>query len=468
LVKPRENQRSAAMGSGSIWRLIVRFSGPAIISMLVASSYNVVDAIYVGRLGPEALAALTIAFPLMMVFMGLATGTGVGAASLISRRLGAGDHEAADRTAGTTITLSLIVSVLMAAVCLPNLPALLRLFGASGPVLPLAESYVSIMVVFAVIEFFPLGMTNIIRAEGNPLLASTGMIISAVINIILDPVFIFGLGPIPAMGISGAAIATVIGRGVGAAIFIGYLVSGRSSYQLRPSYFIPRLKIIAEIYRVGFASIVRSVAGPAVMVVINRVAATFGVMPLALVGVMLRASSFAFMPCLGLGQGVMPLVGYNYGAKQIDRIGEVVFKSGLVSLVWGAVCWAAVWLFPGQIIGMFNSDPQFIAEGSRALPIFALAFFTIGIQMVLSFFFQGLGKGLASLIMTSIRQVIIPTAAILLLPRLFGLTGLWAVFPVADALGFIVTASWTSITYRQMGIPFRGHRRHRVNSGATR
>ena len=450
----RGSHRSEAMGKEPIGRLLVRFSGPAIASMMVASSYNIVDSIFVGRLGPEALAALTISFPLMMIFIALSMGTGIGAASLISRRLGAGKREEANRVAGVTITLSIIMGALIPIICLPNMEALLRLFGADGVVLPLAKSYMSILAGFAVVNVFAMTMVSVVRAEGSPTFPSTVMIISAVTNIVLDPVLIFGLGPIPAMGISGAAIATVIGRGVGALIFVVYLVSGRTSYRFQSNYFLPSLKILVEIYRVGIASIVRMIAGSVVITLANRIAATFGVLPIAVLGVVFRSSSFAFMPCVGLSQGMMPLVGYNFGARLKERVGEVVIKASLTGFIWGVVCWAAAMLFSNQIISMFNRDPQFLIEGVRALRIFAMGFFTIGIQIILSAFFQGIGKGFASLVLASARQIIFLLPALLILAPIFGLTGLWAAFPVANILSTILTVIWTRAEFRRQGIRF--------------
>jgi len=423
--------------------------------MMVASSYNIVDSIFVGRLGPEALAALAVSFPVMMIFMAIAMGTGLGAASLISRRLGAGDREGANRVAGVTLTLTILVGALMTIIVLPNLETLLRLFGASGTVLPLAKNYMSILTTFAVVNSFALIIGNIVRAEGNPILPSVVMIVAALSNIALDPVLIFGVGPIPAMGVAGAATATVSARAIGAVILVIYFVSGKTSYRFRPSYFLPNLRILIEIYRVGLASIARSAAGSVVMVVVNRTAASFGVVPLAVMGVLFRASSFAFMPCAGLGQGVLPLVGYNFGAKQKERVGEVVIKAGLASFIWGVLCWIFVMLFSTQIIAIFNTDPQFLVEGTRALRIFALIFFSIGIQMVLSFFFQGIGKGLPSLVLASARQVIFLLPALLIFPRMFGLAGLWAAFPASDVLSVILTLIWTSIEFRRQGIRFR-------------
>lgn len=448
-------ERIRAMGQDSIWRLLFRFSGPAIISMMVASSYNIVDAIFVGRLGPEPLAALTIVFPLMMIFMAVSQGTGVGAASLIARRLGAGDNEGANRVAGVTISVTILLGVLMTAIFLPSLQVWLRLFGASGPVLILAESYMSILATFIVIAFFPMTIGAIIRAEGNPILASAVMITSAVTNIALDPILIFGLGPIPAMGIAGAATATVIAQAVGTTIFIIYFVSGRTSYLFRPSYFLPNLRILAEIYRVGVASIARLVAGSAVVVLVNRTAASFGFVPLAVLGVVFRSFSFIFMPCVGVGQGMLPLVGFNFGAKQKERVGEVVFKAGLACFIWGTLCWVAIMLFPSQIMSIFNNDPEFLEMGTQAVRMFGLFLFAVGVQISMTFFFQGIGKGLPSLVLALARQVIFLLPCLFIFPRLFGLTGLWVIFPVADGLSIFLTLLWASIQFRKSEIPFR-------------
>jgi len=451
----RGTQRSEIMGRAPIWKLLVRFSGPAIISMVVTSSYNIVDAIYVGRLGSEALAALAVAFPLMLVFMAIGAGTGMGSASLISRSLGADDHDKASRVAAITITLTILLGLLITAVALPNLEALLRLLGASESILPLAKSYMSILAATAVITLFAFIITNVVRAEGRPILASTAMIIAAVTNIILDPILIFGLGPIPAMEVAGAAIATVISRGVGGAILLVYIVSKRTSYRFRPDYFIPQLKIVVEIYRVGLASIIRMVAGSIVMVVANRITVSYGVTALAIRSILFRASSFAFMPALGLGQGLLPLVGYNFGAKNNKRVGEVVIKSCLVAFVWGVICLASVMLFSREIVAIFNTEPRFLLEAAPALRIFALAFFTIGIQMILTFFFQGIGKSLPSIVLASARQIVFLFPALLILNSLIGLNGIWAAFPVADILAFILAIIWAGIEFRRLEIPFR-------------
>jgi putative MATE family efflux protein len=423
--------------------------------MMVASSYNVIDAIFIGRLGPEPLAALAIVFPLMMIIHAIAAGTGVGAASLISRYLGAKDTEGANRGAGTAIGITIFLGAIITAICLPNLKAILGLFGSSGPIQNLAEDYMSILVTFSILAIFPMAIGNIIRAEGNPMLSAIIMVVSALINIILDPILIFGWGSIPAMGITGAATATVIARAVGTIMLIFYLISPRTSFRFRPIYFLPNLKMLAEIYRVGIASIAQTAGGALVMVIVNRTAVSFGLMPLAVLGVLFRSFSFIVMPCVGVGIGMLPLVGFNFGAKRLERVGEVVIKSGIACSIWGLLCWLVIMLFPTQIISIFNSDPEFLEAGTSAIRVFSLLLFAVGTQISFTFFFQGIGKGLPSLVLALSRQVIFLLPCIFILPRLFGLSGLWITYPVADGLSILLTLFWVGIQFRKLSIPIR-------------
>ena len=192
-----------------------------------------------------------------------------------------------------------------------------------------------------------------------------------------------------------------------------------------------------------------------VMALANTTAASFGVVPLAVLGVVFRCSRFVFMVCQGIGQGMLPLVGYNFGANKKDRVGEVVIKAGLAGFTWGLLWWIIFLLLPTQIMSIFNTDSQFLSEGTRALRIFVLLFFAVGLQMVITFFFQGIGKGLPSLVMAASRQLIFLVPALLILPRLFDLVGLWVAFPVADALSIVLTIVWTYIEFHKQGIRFR-------------
>ncbi|MDD5082729.1 MAG: MATE family efflux transporter, partial [Dehalococcoidales bacterium] len=398
---------------------------------------------------------LAVSNPLMAIFRAVGMGIGVGSASLVSRRLGAGKREEADRVAAGAITLFLMVSALVTLLCLLNLTRLLRLFGAGETVLPLAKSYMIVETSFIALDFLVIVLAELVRVEGNPVLASVAMITSGLMNCIWDPILIWGFGPFPRLGIAGAAVATSVGRGIGASILIVYLMSSRSSYRCKLSYFKPNFKIAADIYRVGASMTLRITAGSVSQILASITASSFGVVPLAVVGVLFRASSFAFTPCMGLGQGVLPLVGYNYGAKKKDRVGEVVIKAGITGFTWGVLCWVVAMLFATQVMSIFSTAPDFLAAAVPALRIYALGYFTVGLQTILSFFFQGIGKALPSLVVTSSRQLIFLIPSILIFPRLFGLTGLWVAYPVADTLSLLLTVVWLSVEFRHQGIPFR-------------
>ncbi len=453
--KGKGAHRTEMMGKAPVWGLLARFSGPAIISMVVAASYNLVDAIFVGRLGAEALGALAISFPMMMIFMAIVMGAAMGATSFISRCFGAGEHEQVDRAAGSAIGLAIIIGLLMAVIFLPNMDGMLRLFGATGPVLLLANEYMTILTAGAVVMSVGLVMGNIVRAEGSPMLAGVAMIASAVTNIVLDPILIFGLGPAPEMGVAGAAVATVIGRGVGVVIILVHFISGRTQYRFKPRYFLPDPKLVANFYKTGFASTVRISGMSIVIAMANTIAVSFGVIPLAVLGVVFRLARFIFMPTMGLGQGMLPLVGYNFGARQKERVGEIVIKTGLLSLGWGLLCWSCLMLFPAKIMSAFNSDPQFLVVGVPALRVYTMFLFAAQLQRTGSFFFQGINKGKPALVLASARPVIFLLPALLILPRLFGLDGLWVAFPVADALSIILTITWVTREFRKQGIPIR-------------
>jgi Na+-driven multidrug efflux pump len=184
------------------------------------------------------------------------------------------------------------------------------------------------------------------------------------------------------------------------------------------------------------------------------VAASFGVVALAVLGVVFRLARFAFQVTMGLGQGILPLVGYNFGAGQKERVGEIITKAGIVALTWGTLCWLVFMVFPGQVLLAFNAEPGFLAEGITALRIFVLLFFGVQLQIIAGFFFQGIGKGAAALIVVSARQIIFMIPGLLILPRLFGLTGLWAAFPVADGLSILLTLIWTAVEFRKQEIRF--------------
>lgn len=287
------------MGGDTVTRLLFKFSTPSIIANLVSASYNLVDSIFIGRLGAASLAAVSIANPLMFIYNAIGMGTGVGAASLIGRYLGAKKHEEANRVVGVAISSFFILGAIATAIFLLSLDWVLRLFGADESVLPLAKSYMYVETAFIVLNFLHLTLCEIVRAEGRPLVASAAMITAGVGNCICDPILGYGFGPFPRMGMAGFALATSVGRGMGIVILL-YHFARNSSFKFTPGCFVPDLKIVKDIYRVGGATMVRMTGGSFGQILANLEAERFGVIPVAILGVLFKVSSFAGQPCMGI------------------------------------------------------------------------------------------------------------------------------------------------------------------------
>jgi len=434
-------QRAEAMGREKISRLLTRFSVPAIIANEGGAVYELFDAVWCGRLGAEALAALTVAGPLMAIYRAIGAGIAIGSASLVARRLGAGKKSEADEAVCNSITLFFIVSGAATLICLSCLGYLLRLFGAAEDVFPYAYSYMFIETCSMPVDFFLVVVAELIRAQGNPTIASAGLILANIADIIWSPILVFGVGPFPAMGIAGAALGTLIGRAIGSVLLTPYLAF-KTIYSFKLSYFKPNYKIVVDIYSVGASSTLRMIAVSVSQILACIAASSFGTIPLAVLGVLFRIIRLNFAFCMGLSQAVVPLVGYNYGAQKEERIREIVIKAILISVIWGALWYGMVMLFPTQTLALFTTDPEFLSVGTSALQIFAINFLTTS-EVIISAFFQGIGKATSALIVTSARQVIFLIPCLLTLPYTLGLNGLWLAYPVAGilalALGLILT-----------------------------
>jgi len=308
------------------------------------------------------------------------------------------------------------------------------------------------------VDFLLIVLAELVRVEGNPMLSSASTIVAGLLNCVFDPLLAFGWGPFPKMGIAGLAVATTVGRSIGIAMLVYYLVSKKSIYRFKLSYFKPDFHLVKEIYRVGVSMTLRLVGASISQIIASVTAAGFGVMALATVGVLFRAAGFTITVCFGLGQGMLPIVGYNYGAGKKDRAAEAVVKAGLTALAWGIICWVAMTLLSTQIMNLFSPDPEFLAIAVPSLIIYSYGLFFSGSQTTLSFFFQGIGKGWQSAIVASSRQILFLIPFLLILPRVMHLSGLWAAYPVSDFLSFTLTIIWLIFEFRHQGIPLRMHK----------
>lgn len=441
-------RKTAFLGTEPIGSLLLRLSLPAMVGMLVQASYNIVDAFFIGwGVGPMGLAGTAVAFPLHFFVMGLATMGGVGAASLVSRSLGAGDVERADRALGTLVTLALATGLSAAFLGRAFLPQLLALLGASGEILPPARTYIAIILLGIPFHVLGVGLNNVVRAEGNARVAMFTMLISAGANTVLDPLFIFGFG----WGIAGAAWATVISQALVVVWLGNYVFSGRSALKLKAGHLVPREAIVRQIVSVGASEFARLTASGFTATVVVHSMGRFG-SPLAVAayGVISRVLSVFFMPMMGISQGLQPVLGYNYGAGLWGRAHRAVRLSATAASAISALGFLVLLLFPGQIFGIFTADPELRAIGARSLRTMTLGFAFVGFQTIGSTLFQALGKGAPALFLSMSRQVLFFLPLILVLPRLLGLVGVWLAFPAADVLSALVTFGFFSRQIKEL------------------
>ncbi|MBD3369361.1 MATE family efflux transporter [Candidatus Fermentibacteria bacterium] len=433
-------ERTRLLGIQEVPRLLARLSGPAIAGMLMNSMYNLVDTIFVGQ-GPGtlALAALAVCFPIQLFMLAVAQTVGIGSASIISRSLGAGNKDYAERVAGSSFATAAVMAVVLAAVGISLLDPLLRLFGASDQVLPYGRRYLSVILPGGVLFAVAVSSHNLVRSEGNTKIAMFSMMIGAGTNIALDPVMIFGLD----MGIRGAAVATVIGQACSFLYLMRYFARGSSTLRIRASNLRPRLAIASRALRIGSASFARVSAGSLMAIAVNNTIMDYGEnVHLAVLGVAQRLLIFLLMPMFGLVQGLQPVVGYNYGARLYARVRRAMKLS-----LGAGVCYMLLWLvvlevFPHQALSLFSSDQELLKVGAPILRILVVTFPLIPFQVVGASFFQALGKALPALVLSASRRALFIVPLALLLPSFMGLRGVWFSFPIADVLATALTLSW--------------------------
>ncbi|WP_167578676.1 MATE family efflux transporter [Jeotgalibacillus proteolyticus] len=430
-------QQSTQMGTEKISKLMVKFSVPAFIGMFVMAFYNIADTFYIARgVGTLAVAALSIAFPLQLIITAFAAAIGIGGSSIISRRLGAGKLKEANEVFGHVVWLVGLLSIIMVTIALTFLEPILVVFGATEDVLPYAMDYLSIILYGSLFQAFAMSSNNIVRSEGNAKVAMLTMIVSAGLNIILDPIFIFVLD----MGVSGAAIATVISQAVGAVWILLYFKTGKSSLSFRWIGLLPDMKVVKEIIGIGSATFVRQVAGSLMFVAVNWMLVVHGGdTAVAIFGIINRIMMFAIMPMFGIVQGMQPIIGYNYGAQLYHRVSDTLKIGILVSSGIATFVWTVTMIFPGAMMSVFSTDPVVIDGGEEAMRWIFLVAPIIGFQMVTGGLYQALGKAKISFILSMSRQLLFLIPLVLILPSYFGLMGVWLAFPLADLMAFLLS-----------------------------
>lgn len=436
----KEMQRDRMLGNESIGKLLARMSVPAALAMLVMALYNVVDTIFIGRgVGTDAIGGLTIAFPFQIIVMAFAGMIGFGTASVVSRSLGAGNRERAYTAAGNAFTISVGFGLLVTVVGYALLDPILRLFGATPLLLGYAREYLSVILIGSVFITFSMATNNIVRAEGRATVAMVTMVLGAVANIILDPIFIFGFN----LGIRGAALATVISQFLSFAFLLFFFLSGRSSLKIRLPHLKPVGSVLKEVFALGVPTFIRQSGMSLVLILVNNLLGHYGGdIYISVFGVIFRILHFVLMPLMGLVQGFQPIIGYNYGAGNIDRVKHTLRLTILVSMTVAALGFLILSLIPGPIFRIFSKDLDLITTGMPVLRVVVLIVPFIGIQMIGASYFQAIGKARPAFFLGLSRQFIFLLPMMIVLPLLFGLWGVFVAFPAADFFSTLVTGLW--------------------------
>jgi putative MATE family efflux protein len=442
------------MGNDSINKLLLNMSLPPTLAMAVMASYNIVDTFFVSRLGSEAIAALSVCFPIQMILNAAAAGTGIGGASLISRSLGAQKAEEAATAFGQVILLSLVLGLIVTLIGLFALRPLLLMFGATEAILEQTAEYMSVIANGVVLIFLMMVLSHAIRSEGNAILPMTVMIISAVANVILDPIFIFTFG----LGIRGAAIATVLANIIGALLLLRYYVTRKSTLKILFKHLLPNWGFILDIYRVGLPQMLIDLSTNLALIFVNRFLGGFGHIPIAVLGLMQRIRVFSYMPVIGISQGLLPIIGFNFGATKYQRMREAMVKGTLIGTILATLAALILFIFPGFFLRLFSSEEALIDMGIYALRVMVLMSPVHSTQFNAISFFQGIGKGGIPLIVSTLRQFILYVPSAYLLTHFFALKGTWFAIPLADLLAFLVTIVFISREFNRRGIPLFGHK----------
>jgi putative MATE family efflux protein len=420
-----------------IGRLLLKLSLPAFFGMFVMTLYNVVDTIFIGRyVGPLGIAGLSIVFPFQMLSMGIGAMMGMGGASLISRLIGAKNVSRAEHALGNAITSVIVLSAVITVVGLVNIDFWLRLMGASETILPYARDYMTIILIGTIFRTLPMTSNSLVRAEGNARVAMTGMIIGAVSNIILDAIFIIPLG----MGVKGAALATVIAQVISTLYFIRYYFFGKSFLKIRSGNLIPEFSILKAIMAIGIASFARTIASSLSAVLVNRALVTYGGdYAVSAFGIVNRVMMFAIMPAIVIGQGLQPILGFNYGAGRYDRALKVIKIAMIAATSISILVFLVLYFVPEPVIRIFTTDGELIALGSYAAKLVFLALYLVGFMMVGSLTFQSMGKAVQSFVTSISRGALFLIPLVFILPYFLQLDGVWWAYPVTDALASLLT-----------------------------
>ena len=426
------------MKTKPVFPLLVSMALPNVISMLVNSLYNIVDSLFVAQINEQAMTALSLVFPIQNFVNAVAIGFGVGINALVALYRGAGDHDKADAAATHGMALSVLHGLLCTLLATAIMPGFLALFTADSTIVSMGVTYSSIVFFFAIVNMASLAFEKIFQAVGRMKLTMLALISGCVCNILLDPILIFGLGPVPALGIAGAALATGIGQTVTLVLYLVVYCTTASPVRLRRNALRPDASLEGRLYAIGVPAILNLALPSLLVTFLNDLLAAFSESYVVVLGIYYKLQTFLYLPANGIVQGMRPLVGYNYGAREHGRVSRLYNLTLGLSAGIMAIGTLLCLTIAGPLMGLFTSNPETIAIGQTALRVICLGFIVSAVSTTSSGALEGLGKGVPSLVISLCRYILFIMPLAWLLCRQLGPTGVWHAFWVTEVLSAVI------------------------------
>ena len=435
------------LGTKPVGKLLAQYALPAIIAMTAASLYNIIDRVFIGQVvGPMAISGLAITFPFMILAAAFGAAVGVGAATTISVKLGQKDYESAENTLGNTITLNLIIGLAFGGICLLFLDPILRFFGASDTTLPYARDFMQIILAGNVFSHMYFGMNAVLRAASKPRMAMFATIFTVAMNILLDAVFILWWH----WGIKGAAFATVISQVLALCWQMKLFSNKNELLHLKRGIYKLKANLVRNIISIGISPFLMNACACIIVIFINNQLVKFGGdIAVGAYGIANSIAMIFIMFVIGLNQGMQPIAGYNYGAQQYGRMMRVVKLSIITAICIMLTGWTLAMFAPYYCARMFTKDPELIKGSIKAIQIIMIMYPFIGCQMVITNFFQCIGKVKISIFLSLSRQLLFLLPLLILLPNFYGINGVWASMPTSDLISVIVAISIMTVYLRR-------------------
>ena len=437
------------MGTQPVGRLMLSMSLPIMISMLVQALYNIVDSIFVAKVSEDALTAVSLAFPIQTLMIAVGAGTGVGIKALLSKSLGEKDFEKANSSANNGIFLAFFSFLLFVVIGLCFTAMFYNVQTQNADIRQYGKDYLYIVATASLGLFMQMTFENLLQSTGKTIYSMYTQGLGAIINLILDPCLIFGFGPFPKMGVSGAALATVIGQFCAAALGLVLNMKVNKEIVVSLKKYPPKLKMIKKIYAVGLPSIIMQSIGSVMTYSLNKILIGYSETAVAVLGVYFKLQSFIFMPVFGLNNGYIPIVAYNYGARKKKRMIQAFKYGSIYAVSIMAVGMILFLTIPKILLGLFDASDEMLEIGVPALRIISLHFVIASFSIMMISTLQALGRGVYSMIVSFSRQIIVLLPAAYLLSKFIGIRAIWWAFPIAEVVSMTLCALFLSKVYRK-------------------